>query len=96
MEEILKQKLTDAFQPIHLDVVNESHLHSGPRNESHFKVLIVSDFFEGKNLLQRQRDVYDLLKEEMMTIHALSLRVKTGKEFDGENFSSPDCVHKNK
>lgn len=43
-----------------------------------FKVLIVSEFFENKSLLQRHRHVYSLFTEEMQgPIHALSLTTLT-------------------
>ena len=39
MEEKIKEKLTTDFDPSHLEVLNESHMHSGPATESHFRVL---------------------------------------------------------
>lgn len=38
MEETIVGRLTEAFSPVHLEVINESHMHSGPAKESHFKV----------------------------------------------------------
>ncbi|EDQ87104.1 uncharacterized protein MONBRDRAFT_38125, partial [Monosiga brevicollis MX1] len=49
----IRQKLTERFQPTTLDVKNESYMHSVPRgSETHFKVTIVSDQFEGMKLIE--------------------------------------------
>jgi stress-induced morphogen len=42
----IETKLTDALHPDHLEVINESHMHSvAPGSETHFKVLVVSPTF---------------------------------------------------
>lgn len=48
----------------------------------HFQVQIVSTAFEGKNLLDRQRFVYQALNEPMKDgrIHALEINSKTPEE----------------
>ncbi len=48
----------------------------------HFQVQIVSAVFEGKNLLDRQRLVYQALNEPMQDgrIHALEIKAKTPEE----------------
>ena len=43
----IREKLLVAFEPVRLDVINESHLHAGHRSspgtgESHYRVLIVA------------------------------------------------------
>lgn len=38
MQETIEGRLTQALSPVHLEVINESHMHSGPAKESHFKV----------------------------------------------------------
>jgi BolA protein len=79
VETTIREKLTQAFQPVRLEVVNESHLHAGHRNspgtgESHFRVLIVSPLFAGKSRLARHRLVNDTLAAELGgKIHALAL-----------------------
>ena len=36
----IETKLTEAFKPIHLDIINESYMHNVPKgSETHFKVL---------------------------------------------------------
>lgn len=82
----IRDKLTAALAPQRLDIVDESHKHAGhagarPEGESHFRVSIVSDRFEGLSRLARQRLVYGALAEELKTdIHALAIEAKTPSE----------------
>ena len=90
----IETKLTDLLQPEVLDILNESHMHSGPATESHFKVVAVSQAFEGKMLIGRHRMINKALAEELDTIHALSLHTMTPDEyFDkaGKVADSPEC-----
>jgi len=93
--ETLDRKLTATYAPTHLEITDESHMHSsGKGAESHFKVLMVSEKFQGLNKVARQRDVYTTLAPEMKAIHALSLRLLTAEEWakDETNFESPLCA----
>ena len=81
----IRNKLTSAFSPEQLDIIDESHLHAGhPGARSgggHFAATIVSTAFAGKNMLARHRMVYDALGEMMNTdIHALSIKALTPEE----------------
>lgn len=75
----IRQKLTQRFAPIRLEIVDESHRHAGhagahPEGETHFTVSIVSAAFAGLTRLARQRLVYETLADELATrVHALSL-----------------------
>ena len=77
--ETIRQKLTERFAPVRLDIVDESHRHAGhagarPEGETHFSVTIVSPAFAGLNRVARQRLVYATLADELATrVHALSL-----------------------
>lgn len=79
----IEQKLLQAFDPILLDVVNESDMHNVPAgSESHFKVIIVTPLFEGMRLLQRHRAVNAVVAEELAEkIHALALHTYTPSEW---------------
>lgn len=79
----IEQKLLHAFQPVFLDVINESHMHSvAPGSESHFKVVIVTPLFDGMRLLQRHRAVNAVVAEELAEkIHALALHTYTPNEW---------------
>jgi BolA family transcriptional regulator, general stress-responsive regulator len=80
LETRMREKLIVALRPSRLDLVNESHLHAGHQNspgtdESHFRVLIVSDAFAGKSRLERHRVVNELLGEELTDgVHALAIK----------------------
>lgn len=56
LEQQLLQRLA-ALNPSHLEVVNESAGHGGyfPGKESHFKVVMVSDAFQGLRSVQRHQ-----------------------------------------
>src|SRR5215469_722875 len=75
----IRRKLTDAFSPIALAVEDESAQHHGhagarPEGETHFRVRIVSDAFNGLSRVERQRRVYSVLSEELRDrVHAIAL-----------------------
>ncbi len=82
MAETLENKLKAALNPTHLEVIDNSHHHIGHAGyreggESHWKVIVVSEAFNGKNRLERQRLVNSALKEELTgPIHALEMDLK--------------------
>jgi BolA protein len=82
----IKSKLEAAFAPARLDIVDESHLHAGhagarPEGETHFRVAIVAEAFEGQSRVARQRAIYSVLAEELAgPVHALALSAKSPKE----------------
>lgn len=75
----IRQRLTAALAPSELDLADESALHAGhagarPEGESHFRLVIVSARFAGKDRLERQRMVFAALGDLMQTeIHALTV-----------------------
>jgi BolA protein len=81
IEEILRNSL--AIQ--HLQIENQSAHHSGHYQgdgETHFALIIVSSDFNGKNRIQRQRTVNDLLKSEWaLGLHALAIKAMTPDEY---------------
>lgn len=93
MIELIQQKL-QALQPQVIDVINESHMHAGPAMDSHFKVVVVSDAFEGLRPVARHQRVYGLLAQELAgPIHALALHLYTPSEFESARVSlSPNCM----
>ncbi|MDH5483631.1 MAG: BolA/IbaG family iron-sulfur metabolism protein [Gammaproteobacteria bacterium] len=96
VEDDITLKLENALHPQHLDVVNESHKHNVPAgSESHFKVVIVSDEFNGKMLVARHRMINKILAEELQAvIHALALHTLTPEEWaeKGVAPASPPCM----
>ncbi len=94
MQTIIEDKLKHAITPEVLDVINESHMHSGPATESHYKVVAVSKAFEGKMLIVRHRMINGALAEELKNIHALALHTMTPDEYlekSGKVADSPQC-----
>ncbi|ATA24942.1 transcriptional regulator BolA [Brenneria goodwinii] len=96
MRKAIEEKLRVEFEPLHLEVIDESYRHNVPAgSESHFKVVIVSDRFAGERVLGRHRAVYAVLAEELAgSVHALALHTYTLKEWDSlQNAvpSSPPC-----
>jgi BolA protein len=97
VQQEIEQRLQQHYSPGHLHVANESHMHSVPANsETHFKVVIVSDAFEGKRKVARHQQVYALLADQLEgPVHALALHTYTPGEWQerqGEAPQSPDCL----
>lgn len=96
IKERIIDKLHHAFSPLHLDVENESYMHNvAAGSESHFKVVVVSEQFDGMRLLARHRAVNTVLADELANdIHALAMHTYTGSEWQnlhGEAPVSPPC-----
>ncbi|ONF95575.1 BolA family protein [Sphingomonas jeddahensis] len=73
-------RLTDALDPTHLEVINESAQHRGHAGddgsgESHFRVVVESASFAGLNRVARQRLVNTALAELLRDhVHALAMK----------------------
>ncbi|MAI77509.1 MAG: BolA family transcriptional regulator [Deltaproteobacteria bacterium] len=86
--ERIEEKLRADLDALHVEVVDESHLHAGhPGARSgggHFRATIVSNRFEGLSRVKAQRLVYQVLHEEMQgDIHALSMTTLTEANWPG-------------
>jgi BolA protein len=97
VQQAIETKLRDAFAPVHLQILNESHMHSVPRNsETHFKVIVVSDAFAGKSRVARHQAVNRILADELAgPVHALSIQAHTPDEWaarGGAVLASPECL----
>lgn len=93
----IERKLAEGISVMHMQVINESSNHNvPPGSESHFKVVLVSDDFAGKNLLARHRLVNGILADELKgKIHALALHTYTQSEWreqNGDAPMSPPCL----
>lgn len=90
IKERISAKLTAAFAPDSLDVIDDSAKHAGhqfhpggvePRGETHFTVKVVSAAFAGKSRLARHRLVNDVLAQELADgVHALAIVAKSPGE----------------
>ena len=78
-KDVITKKLTEAFAPQSLRVEDESHLHAGhaghrPGGETHYRVYIVSDAFQGKSRIERHRSINAALAQELAgSVHALAI-----------------------
>jgi BolA protein len=96
-KQIIEERIQGDLAPLHLEVVDESHMHSsGKGAESHFKVVVVSEAFDGGMRVERHRRVHQLLKSELDGgLHALTLTLLTPAEFEkrgGQAIASPNCM----
>ena len=90
VQSTIENKLAQGLNVLHLVLENESHMHSGPASESHFKLTLVSDDFEGKRAVQRHQAIYGLLGEELNgPVHALALHLYTASEWSDRGEASP-------
>lgn len=94
MEETIRTRLTEAFSPERLEVINESRLHAGHHQtgrpedelfsgegETHYRVRIVAEAFAGLSRLERHRAVNTVLADELATtIHALAVEARAPGE----------------
>lgn len=91
-----------ALQPQYLELINESMSHAGyfEGKESHFKLTIVSDAFEGKRPVARHQLVYELVNALLTSqgghVHALAIHAYTPIEWQGQSPNSPLCAGQNK
>ena len=77
--DLITKKLTEAFAPQSLQVVDESDRHEGhagsrPGGQTHFRVYIVAELFKGMTRLQRHRLINQTLAGEIEGgVHALAI-----------------------
>jgi len=86
VHDLITQKLTAAFSPQSVRVVDESHQHQGhaghrPGGETHFRVYIVADAFQGKSRIERHRMINAALAGELAGgVHALAIHASAPHE----------------
>lgn len=83
--DLIKQKLNTALSPQLLEVEDNSAAHAGhagaQKGGGHYNVIIVSEIFEGKPVVQRHQLVYQALGDMMKhDIHALGIKPLTPSE----------------
>lgn len=95
IQEEMTEALETAFQPAFLTVENESYRHNvPPGSETHFKVTLVSEGFEGMTRVKRHQSVYGALASWLAgPVHALALHIYTAPEWAKSEGApaSPDC-----
>lgn len=95
IQQSIESKISADLSPLVFKIENESHRHSGPATESHFKLTVVSEQFEPLSRVQRHQRVYSILSEELQgEVHALALHLHSPQEWQdlgGHVPDSPDC-----
>lgn len=88
----LREALVSKFASANIQVINDSHMHSRG-TETHYRVVVVSDEFEGKSTLQRQRVVNEALEKFYKDgLHSVAVHAFTNSEYGGDVPKSPPCA----
>lgn len=94
--EQIEQLVRANIEVSELVLENESHQHSGPAMDSHFKLILVSNEFTGKMKVARHQRIYAIVAELMNNpIHALALHLFDEAEWDAKEdkaLLSPRCL----
>lgn len=83
---LIESRLRAALAVTELQVIDDSHKHAGHAGAAagggHYRVLVVSPDFNGKNTMARHRLVYAAMGDAMRNdvIHALSIKALTPEE----------------
>jgi BolA protein len=92
----IESKLKSQLAPSVLIVDNESHFHNVPeKSETHFKITVVAESFDGKRSVLRHQLVYRILAEELSgDVHALAIHTYTPEEWGDKRAltESPPCL----
>ena len=81
VRDTITQKLTEAYAPAHLEVIDESNRHQGhsgwrEAGETHFRVRIATRHFVGLGRVAQHRAVMETLDGEIKGgVHALAIEV---------------------
>jgi stress-induced morphogen len=89
-QDTIEHRLRAELAPTWLQVANESSGHAVPKgSETHFKIVVVSEQFQGLSRIARHQLVYRILGDELRAgLHALSLTCRTMVEWE----QNPDVV----
>ncbi|MBQ14754.1 MAG: transcriptional regulator [Gammaproteobacteria bacterium] len=91
MQKIIEKIIQEELAPSRLLVENESQFHGGPATESHFKLTVVSNGFDGLRPVGRHQKIYALLADQLNNgVHALALHLYTEQEWQALNQQAPD------
>ncbi|MCZ8132627.1 MAG: BolA family transcriptional regulator [Steroidobacteraceae bacterium] len=90
---VIRERLTAALAPLHLEVFDDSALHAGHAGAAggagHYRVRILSEKFRGLPMLARHRLVYEALRPLIPEqIHALGIEA----DAPGERARKPDSI----
>lgn len=78
IQESIEQRLTSSFSPTHIEVIDVSNCSCGYM----FNVVIVSEAFTNRKILERQRLVNESIGEIYDKIHSVSMKCYTPSEYE--------------
>ena len=83
--EKIKKVLIDHFEPLKLEIFDDSHLHAGHEGaksgKGHYRIVIESDYFIGLPLIEIHKRIYRALAGLLKTdIHAVSLDARASEK----------------
>ncbi|MDM8335110.1 BolA family protein [Wolbachia pipientis] len=87
----IEEKIRSSIDVIDINIIDESVKHadhyfsSSSMLPSHIELVLISDDFVGMNTLRRHKLIYELLKNEIELIHAISLHLYTQSEYNLKN-----------
>jgi BolA protein len=88
MKDVLHHKLTAAFRPAPLAILDNSAAHAGhpgapAGSNSHYDITIISELFQNLRQVERHRKVYHALGDlwQHSSLHALQLKTLTPQEW---------------
>ena len=88
IESVMKTRLESTMELYHFEVKDFTGRHLNHKLHDggfHLEAVIVSNDFEGDNLIQRHRKVYEAMGELMNhEIHALSMKTFTSTEWEAK------------
>ena len=68
-----------------IEIIDDSHKHRNHKKDTqggHYRLFLVSDYFENMNLIDRHKVIYNVLDSMIKTeIHALSMKLLTPSEY---------------
>ncbi len=79
LNEILEKKIKNKIVDASVKIFSS--------NKKYFNMIIITDFFEKKSLLERQQLIYNIINKYITNkeIHAISFKTYTKKEWSDEN-----------
>ncbi|QJC32480.1 BolA family protein [Enterobacteriaceae endosymbiont of Donacia dentata] len=81
--EKIKNKIKCKLKPIYLKINNNNSSNDNDITDliTHLEIIIVSNFFIKKKLIDRHRLIYHIIKDVLKNIHSLSLYTYTLNEW---------------
>ena len=93
LEALLRERLAP-LAPLRFELADDSHLHAGhagARDGGHYRLLLVSAAFAGKNTVARHREVFRLIGNlAAIRIHALGIQALAPNEISSETSDTPE------